>query len=205
MPATYYPAVIDRSASGFGVTFPDFPGCIANGDTANEAALNAEAALALHVEAMVKDKDELPAPSTLDSIEEIEGADDVARLLIRVDTPAKVERVLISLDTGLLRAIDAVASNRSAWIADAARMSLQSARARPSTIYERIEAAVAEHPGMSQAEMAKALFGDEGYQQRVNQDCAWLVRAGRLVRAKGRPARFYVPDAAPAGVELEQL
>ena len=124
MPATYYPAIIDRSASGFGVSFPDFPGCIANGDTVNEAALNAEAALALHVEAMVKDKDDLPAPSDLDAIEEVEGAEDVARLLIRVDTPAKVERVLITLDTGLLRAIDAVASNRSGWIADAARARL---------------------------------------------------------------------------------
>ncbi len=39
-------------------------------------------------------------------------------------TPAKVERVLISLDTGLLRAIDAVAPNRSAWIAEAARARL---------------------------------------------------------------------------------
>lgn len=133
MPATFYPAIIDRSASGFGVTFPDFPGCIANGDSANEAALNAEAALALHVEAMVKDKNELPAPSALDSIEEIEGADDVARLLVRVDTPAKVERVLISLDTGLLRAIDAVASNRSAWIADAARAALVSGKDHAAT------------------------------------------------------------------------
>ncbi|MES2494657.1 MAG: type II toxin-antitoxin system HicB family antitoxin [Pseudomonadota bacterium] len=124
MPATFYPAVIDRSASGFGVTFPDFPGCIANGGSVNDAALNAEAALALHVAAMVKDKDALPAPSPLDSIEAIDGADDVARLLIRVDTPAKVERVLISLDTGLLRAIDAVAPNRSAWIAEAARARL---------------------------------------------------------------------------------
>lgn len=128
MPATYYPAVIDRSSSGFGVSFPDFPGCIANGATPNEAALNAEAALALHVEASAKDGDPLPLPSSLDDIEAVDGADDVARILVRVDTPAKVTRVLVSLDEGLLRAIDAVASNRSAWIADAARARLASAR-----------------------------------------------------------------------------
>jgi len=128
MPATYYPAIMDRSASGFGVSFPDFPGCIANGDSVNEAALNAEAALALHVEAMVKDKDDLPAPSDLDAIEEDEGAEDVARRVIRVDTPAKGERGLVSLDAGLLRAIDAVASNRSGWLADAARAALASQR-----------------------------------------------------------------------------
>ena len=124
MPATYYPAVIDRSASGFGVTFPDFPGCVANGASPNEAALNAEAALALHVQSMAKDGDALPVPSSLDDIEEVEGADDVARILVRVEAPAKVTRVLVSIDEGLLRAIDAVASNRSAWIADAARARL---------------------------------------------------------------------------------
>jgi predicted RNase H-like HicB family nuclease len=125
MPATYYPAIIDRSASGFGATFPDFPGCIANGATINEAAMNAEAALALHVEGMIRDKQQLPPFSSLDDIEaDANGADDVACVLIRVDAPAKVERVLISIDTGLLRAIDAVASNRSAWMADAARAML---------------------------------------------------------------------------------
>lgn len=128
MPATYYPAVIDRSASGFGVTFPDFPGCVANGASPNEAALNAEAALALHVQSMAKDGDALPPPSSLDDIEEVEGADDVARILVRVEAPAKVTRVLVSIDEGLLRAIDAVASNRSAWIADAARAWLAGAR-----------------------------------------------------------------------------
>ncbi len=133
MPATFYPAVIDRSASGFGATFPDFPGCIANGPSVNDAALSAEAALALHIEAMVKDKDALPAPSTLDDIKAgVEGADDVACVLIRADIPAKVERVLISLDAGLLRAIDAVAPNRSAWLADAARAALRGPARTPA-------------------------------------------------------------------------
>lgn len=120
MPSTYYPAIIDRSRSGYGVTFPDFPGCIAAGATVAEAAQNAEAALALHVEGMVKDKDALPAPSDLD------GSDlggDIC-VYIGTDVPLKTERVLISLDAGLLRAIDGVASNRSAWMADAAREKL---------------------------------------------------------------------------------
>lgn len=124
MPATYFPAVIDRAADGFGVTFPDLPGCIAAGATINEACLQAEQALALHIEAMVKDKDQIPAPSDLDSIEEVEGADDVARVLIRADVPSKVERVLVSMDANLLRAIDAAAPNRSAFLADAARAHL---------------------------------------------------------------------------------
>ena len=126
MPATYYPAVIDRSSSGFGVTFPDFPGCIAAGATVNEAAVQGELALAAHVGLMVKDGDALPQPSGLDAIEHVDGAEDVARILVRVDAPAKVARVLVSLDENLLRAIDGVASNRSAWLADAARAALRS-------------------------------------------------------------------------------
>ncbi|WP_374648741.1 type II toxin-antitoxin system HicB family antitoxin [Rhizorhabdus sp.] len=128
MPATYYPAVIDRSSTGYGVSFPDFPGCIASGTTPNEAALNAEAAIALHIETMAKDGDTFPAPSSLEDIQPVDRAEDIARILIRVDTPAKVNRVLVSLDENLLRAIDAVASNRSAWIADAARARLASGR-----------------------------------------------------------------------------
>jgi predicted RNase H-like HicB family nuclease len=129
MPATYYPAIIDRSASGYGASFPDFPGCIANGASINEAAMNAEAALALHVEAMIKDKDALPDPTPLDRAS-LDGPDDVACVFVRVDAPTKVERVLISIDTGLLRAIDAVATNRSAWMADAARAALAGNGAR---------------------------------------------------------------------------
>jgi predicted RNase H-like HicB family nuclease len=124
MPATYYPAVIDRSATGFGVTFPDFPGLVANGSDMGEACVQAEKALAMHVEAMVKDKDTIPAPSRPDEIEPVEDADDVARIMFRVDVPTKVERVLVSIDANLLRAIDAIASNRSAFLADAARAHL---------------------------------------------------------------------------------
>ena len=127
MPVNYYPAIVDRSASGFGVSFHDFPGCIANGGTVNEAVIHAEAALAMHMEAMAKDKDDIPAPSDPAEVFRDLGGDDVAGVMIRVDTPLKIERVLISLDSGLLRSIDAIAPNRSAWIAEAARTALRGA------------------------------------------------------------------------------
>jgi predicted RNase H-like HicB family nuclease len=122
MPVTHYPAIIDRSASGFGVSFPDFPGVIAAGDTPSEAAVNGEKALALHVQGLGKVA--LPAPSDIAAIEPVEGADDVARILVRVDTPGKVARVLISIDEGLLAQIDRADSNRSRFLADAAREKL---------------------------------------------------------------------------------
>ena len=124
MPAVYYPAVIDRSATGYGVTFPDFPGCVASGATIAEACVSAELALAFHVDGMLKDKDAIPDPSDPADIEAVEGAEDVARVMVRIERPAKVARVLVSIDENLLRAIDNVASNRSAFLADAARAAL---------------------------------------------------------------------------------
>lgn len=123
MPATYYPAIIDRSATGFGVTFPDFPGCVANGSSVSDACVQGEKALALHLEAMVKDKDAIPQPSDCEEVR-ADLAEDEVVAMIRADVPVKVERVLVSIDSNLLRAIDAAATNRSAFFADAARAHL---------------------------------------------------------------------------------
>lgn len=125
MPIQYFPAVIDRSASGFGVSFPDFPGCVAAGGTVQAAAVNAEAALALHLEGMGRDDEAIPAPSSLDDIDDVEGADDVARILVRAELPGRVTRVLLSLDENIVAAVDAVSPNRSAFIADAVRDRLE--------------------------------------------------------------------------------
>lgn len=67
---TLYPALIhqDFGASGYGVTFPDFPGCVSAGDTLEDARLMAEEALELHLAGMLEDRETIPAPSTLDEI-----------------------------------------------------------------------------------------------------------------------------------------
>ena len=51
----YYPALIvqdegDGPDAGYGVVFPDLPGCTSSGDTVQEAATNAAEALAGHVD-----------------------------------------------------------------------------------------------------------------------------------------------------------
>lgn len=57
-------------ASDFGVSFPDFPGCITAGKTLEEARRMAAEALALHIDGMVKDGDAVPEPSILDALAE---------------------------------------------------------------------------------------------------------------------------------------
>ena len=53
-------------AGGFGISFPDFPGCISDGETVEDALNRGEAALAFHVEGMREEEIEVPAPRGVD-------------------------------------------------------------------------------------------------------------------------------------------
>jgi predicted RNase H-like HicB family nuclease len=50
--------------SDFGVSFPDFPGCVTAGRTLEEARRMAAEALALHIAGMIEDGEMVPDPST---------------------------------------------------------------------------------------------------------------------------------------------
>ncbi len=54
--------------SDFGVSFPDFPGCVTAGKTLEEARRMAAEALALHIEGMIEDGDAVPPSSNLDAL-----------------------------------------------------------------------------------------------------------------------------------------
>lgn len=124
MATVYYPAIIERDADGFGVFFPDLPGCVSAGDTMQEAALGAEEALSGHLAVMIEHGDALPDPSDLDGIERDPEVSEVGRILVRGERPGKAVRVQVSIDEGLLARIDRVAPNRSRFLADAARAAL---------------------------------------------------------------------------------
>ena len=117
MAIALYPAVIERAGEGFSVFFPDLPGCTSAGRTVQEAALNAEEALSGHL----LELDEVPAASDMDAIEHDQDVDEVARILVRGETPGKSVRINVTLDEGLIAAIDRVARNRSGFLAEAAR------------------------------------------------------------------------------------
>lgn len=121
MAIAHYPAVIERAGIGFSVFFPDLPGCTSAGETVNEAAIHAEQALAGHVVETVRHGEDLPIPSAIDAIEPDPEVHEVARVLVRVELPGKAVRLNITLDEGLVAAIDRVARNRSGFLAEAAR------------------------------------------------------------------------------------
>jgi len=87
-----YIAIIHKDAdSDFGVSFPDFPGCITAGATLDEARAFAEEALALHVEGMIEDGEAIPEPSSFEAVM----ADPANRdgVAILVEATPKVVRI----------------------------------------------------------------------------------------------------------------
>lgn len=124
MATVYYPAIIERGPEEFGVFFPDLPGCASAGTTMQEAAEGAEEALNLHLSVSAEHGDTIPAPSSLDEVKVDSDIDVAARILVRGERPGRSVRVQVSIEEGLLARIDRVASNRSRFLADAARAAL---------------------------------------------------------------------------------
>ena len=125
-----YTAFILRDGDDHTVIFPDLPGCLTFGATVAEAFDNAREALEGHLAAMVDEGMPLPDPTPLeDARPDNETADAVvACILVPVAMPGRTVRTNISVDEGLLLAIDAQASNRSAFFAEAARNELSRRR-----------------------------------------------------------------------------
>jgi predicted RNase H-like HicB family nuclease len=123
-------ALIHLSESGsYGISFPDFPGCVSGGNSAEEAIRKGQEALAFHVAGMAEDGDPLPELRSLDQLradaEFVEAAEDAMVALVPVDLPGKAVRINLSIDDRLLERLDRAATaagqSRSAFVADAVR------------------------------------------------------------------------------------
>ncbi|HVJ50985.1 MAG TPA: type II toxin-antitoxin system HicB family antitoxin [Aliidongia sp.] len=129
MATVYYTAIIEGGAEpGYGVFFPDLPGLASAGETVEEAARNAEEALSLHLAGLVEDGDALPASTPPDRILHDPGIHEVSRMLVRAELPGRSVRLNISMDEGLVAAIDKAAkardTTRSGFLSEAARKML---------------------------------------------------------------------------------
>lgn len=123
--ATYIALLRKEPDSDFGVDFPDFPGCVTAGKTLEEARHMAAEALELHIEGMVADGDAIPEPSALELVmSDPNNRNAVAFLVDAGARPARSIRINVMLPEDLVTAIDRVATNRSRFLADAARKAL---------------------------------------------------------------------------------
>lgn len=130
----YYVALVHKEEkSDFGVSFPDFPGCISAGSTLDEAALMATEALNGHADLMAAEGETIPEPSTLDVIMSDQGYRDGIPMLIGLKQApgSRVVRVNITVPEDFLQAIDAHAArqgmNRSGFLVRAAKREMEQA------------------------------------------------------------------------------
>ena len=136
--ANYIAIVHKEAKSDFGVSFPDFPGCVTAGQTVDEAKDLAQEALALHINGMVEDGDQLPPPSKLEDImADEDSAEAVAYLVVSVpDTKPRTVRVNITVPEMTLKQIDAAAKkrgmSRSSFLVHLAQNAIHSDHSQPS-------------------------------------------------------------------------
>jgi predicted RNase H-like HicB family nuclease len=127
-----YIAIVHKDAkSDFGVSFPDFPGCITAGNDIDEAKDMAQEALALHIQGMTEDGEQLPGPSKLEEImNDPDYSDAAAFLVVSIpDSKPRTIRVNITLPEMTLKQIDAAAKkrgmSRSSFLVHAAKGAMQ--------------------------------------------------------------------------------
>jgi predicted RNase H-like HicB family nuclease len=131
--ATFIGIVHKDRKSDYGVCFPDFPGCITGGRTLDEAMAMSREAVAAHIELMQDYNDPLPTkPLSLDQAKRHEFA-KAASMFIAVEAPLPSQpiRVNVMLDKNLVKRIDEIAPNRSAFLAKAAMDALAARQYRP--------------------------------------------------------------------------
>ena len=129
---TRYVGLIDGKRGAYGVVIPDFPGCTAMGRTIEEALHHAsEAALEWCAAVSETNAGKLPKPRPMETVlNDPEIREDIALGAVPMIMPVIFEarrptKANLSLDAGLLRAIDEAATahglTRSAFLASAAR------------------------------------------------------------------------------------
>jgi predicted RNase H-like HicB family nuclease len=125
----YYPAIIEQAEDGFGVFFPDLPGCTSAGASLQEAARNAEEALQAHIDLTAEHGEALPDPTDLDHIATDPDLVEIGRILVRVELPGRSVRVNITLPEDLLAELDRYAARtghtRSGLLAQVVRERMQ--------------------------------------------------------------------------------
>jgi predicted RNase H-like HicB family nuclease len=127
----YYIGIVHKDEnSDFGISFPDFPGCISAGATLEETLAMGREALAGHIAVMADNGEAIPEPSTMDAVQA--GAEcgngGTPVLVPALVINSRTVRVNITLPEDALRQIDAFAAEhgltRSGFLVSAAKKAM---------------------------------------------------------------------------------
>jgi predicted RNase H-like HicB family nuclease len=92
--------------SDYGVSFPDFPGCVTAGSTLEEARQMAAEALSLHIAGMQEDGEDLPEPSSLDDLQDDPAMKGAVAFLVEATPAEKTVRINITARESQITEID---------------------------------------------------------------------------------------------------
>ena len=121
-----YPALIHKEKKSlYGISFPDFPGCVSAGETEEESLISGREALQLCIDTMFEMGEKIPAPGSVkDDWLTTKCKDIISRAIVPVEIPQKSVRINISIADHILSRIDNYArkhgESRSALLAHAA-------------------------------------------------------------------------------------
>ena len=113
------------SKSDFGVSFPDFPGCVTAGKSLDEASHKAPEALAFHIAGMIEDGEKIPKPSKIDDLVSDPDRQNAVAFLVSADFhKSKTVRVNVTARENQIAMIDRLARQagmtRSAYMVQSA-------------------------------------------------------------------------------------
>jgi predicted RNase H-like HicB family nuclease len=123
---SYYVAILDGGKDVWGVRLPDFRGCHGGGPTPDAAIADATSALREFAALMVADGEQIPRARRLDELgpDERPGHGESLVMIPLILDKGRAVKASISLDAGLLEAIDEEAKRRgltrSAFLVSAA-------------------------------------------------------------------------------------
>ena len=120
-----YPAIIAKDSNGgYDVSFPDFSQCAGAGTTPEEAIAIAALTLDGCISELRDSGASLPEPTPLEAVTAKTGHGMACVTLVPITLPGRARRINVSLDENLVAEIDALTSNRSRFLAEAARAEL---------------------------------------------------------------------------------
>ncbi len=124
-----YVGLAHRTPSGWSLSFPDFPGCVTGAPDFETTLLGAAEVLRLHVGGMIDDGEDIPAPQPVEALREREDLAElfdgaVVAMVPLLPMKGAAVRLNITMDRELVAEIDRQTGNRSAWLAEAARLKL---------------------------------------------------------------------------------
>ena len=117
----YVTVLLPSVQGGYLVLFPDFPGCVTQGESQAEALAAATEALSGHIAAMRESGAPVPAPRELEAVRadrawaeenEVDWTRVISALTPVRPPLGRPEKVMVSLDSNFLRSIDSYAEAR---------------------------------------------------------------------------------------------